>query len=80
MHRPALDGVQIGDVAGGGPEPAAERAEEGDGIADGGGREDGFDRLVARPVAGLRPHGDAARQVEHRYDVHAPKLSAAEAV
>ena len=75
----ALDRVEVRDVAAGGAEARPECAEQRHGIADRARHQGGLDGLVARPVARLRPHGDAAREIEHRYDVHGSKLPAAEA-
>ena len=75
----ALDRVEVGDVAGGGAEARAEGAEQRHGIADRARHQGGLDGLVARPVARLRADGDAAREIEHRNDLHGSKLPATEA-
>ena len=79
LDRPALDRVEVRDVAGGGAEARPERAEQRHRIADRARHQGGLDGLVARPIARLRPDGDAAREIEHRYDVHGSKLPATEA-
>ena len=70
LDRAALDRVEVGDIAGRRAQPGAEGPQQRDRLADRLRREGGRRGLVARAVARLRPHGDAAREIEHRNDVH----------
>ena len=60
LHRAALDGIEVRDVAAGGAEPVAVGAEERDGIALALGHDGRHDGLVARALTGPGPHGHAA--------------------
>ena len=60
LHGSALDGVEIGDIAGRRPQPAAERLQQRHRIADFLGHQRRGHRFVAGAVAALRPDGEAA--------------------
>ena len=78
LNRAALDGVEVGDVAGPRAQAATEGLQQRDGVADDLRHERGGDRLVARAVSGLRPHRHALRQIEHGNDLHDLKLPVTE--
>ena len=71
LHRPALERVEVGDVAGHGAEHVAVRPGKRERVAGMLRRDRRLHRRVRRAVAALRVHGDTSYDIDHGNDVHA---------
>jgi hypothetical protein len=70
LERPALDGIEVGDITLVNIELGVERPQQGRGIADSVGYQLRLERRVAGALSRLRVNGHAAREIQYRNDSH----------